>query len=583
MREIVHVQAGQCGNQIGSKFWEVVADEHGVDPTGTYQGDSDLQLERINVYFNEATGGRYVPRCVLMDLEPGTMDSVRAGPYGQIFRRVISGVMLKFSKRASLRLASARLNSAGGAAEPPFNECVGLFFDKAAPFTNVPKNLLTHIKGCKTIVSLRFPVLIDGKVEVFQGYRAQHSYHKLPCKGGIRYALDVDLQEVEALASLMTFKCAAVDVPFGGAKGGIAIDPRKYTVEQLEKITRRYTLELINRNFIGPYIDVPAPDMGTSGREMAWIVDTYKEMKFTDNISLAGCVTGKPLSQGGIRGREEATGLGVFYGTKAALEQPELLSKMGLTKGVEGKTVVIQGFGNVGYWSARFFSDAGAKVIAIIERDGAIVDKNGINIEKLNTHFRQSKTFVGYPDGVFRQNGLSCFGLECDILIPAALEKQIHRNNVEDVKAKLIGEAANGPITPFASERLRQKGAIILPDMWLNAGGVTVSYFEWLKNISNVRFGRMTKRWETNQNKRIIDTIEETTGNKLTDVRRNQLIQGAGEREIVYSGLEETMLSSFQNIMEKYNRHPDIDMRTAAYIGCIQKIADTYTLANFMF
>src|SRR5215210_4877684 len=235
-----------------------------------------------------------------------------------------------------------------------FYDSVTRSFDKAARFTSWDLGILEQIKACNSVYRMRFPVRIGDNIEVIEAYRVQHSHHKTPCKGGIRFSLEVNQDEVMALAALMTYKCAIVNVPFGGGKGGIRINPKNYSVYELEKITRRYTSELVKKNFIGPGIDVPAPEYGTGEREMAWIVDTYASLK-PGEIDAAGCVTGKPVTQGGVRGRKEATGLGVFYGIKEVCNMPKQMGKLGLSTGIEGKTVVVQGLGNVGYHSALFF------------------------------------------------------------------------------------------------------------------------------------------------------------------------------------------------------------------------------------
>jgi glutamate dehydrogenase (NAD(P)+) len=469
-------------------------------------------------------------------------------------------------------------------------ECVNKFFDQAATHTDIAPDILEQIKACSATVTFRFPVeLQEGKIQVFQAYRAQHSHHRLPCKGGIRYSDAVNLEEVEALAALMTFKCALVDVPFGGAKGGISIDPSKYSADAIEKITRRYTMELVHRNFIGPHLDVPAPDMGTGPREMAWIVDTYRNFNFTKNQGLLGCVTGKPLSQGGIRGREEATGLGIFYGVRAALDEPYVLKRMGVERGTAGKEVVVQGFGNVGYHAARFLAKEGkAKIVAVIERDGAVEDRNGIDVEDLRRHMDAKKSIVSYKGSggstIIHKDPTKALELSCDVLIPAALEQVITAGNHTQIKAKLIAEGANGPVTPIAAQALEKRGVTILPDMWLNAGGVTVSYFEWLKNINSVRFGRMTKRWEEVGSNAMLDLIENMSGHKVDPADRAKASAGAGELQLVYSGLEETMLTSFRTIMEIVDQHEGkIDMRTAAYISSISKIAKFYSMSHWIF
>ena len=341
-------------------------------------------------------------------------------------------------------------------------EMVKLNFDIACKHTAVKQDVLEVIKACDSLVRVNFPLRRDdGTIEVIRGYRAQHSHHRLPCKGGIRYSDEVDLQEVEALASLMTFKCSVVDVPFGGAKGGIAIDPKKYSVHELEVITRRYTMELWRYGMIGPAKDVPAPDMGTGPREMAWIKDTYTTLFAGNDIAAVGCVTGKPLSQGGINGRTEATGLGLYYTTKEFLDNAAFCSKHGMEKGIRGKTVVVQGFGNVGFYAAKFLSEmGGARVVGVIEYNGAVFNPAGLNIEDLKRHHAAKGTLLGFK-GATSELGASraLEGLEkqCDILVPAALEKQITKHNAHSIKARLIVEGANGPTTPFAEEILIKK------------------------------------------------------------------------------------------------------------------------------
>ncbi|MCL4155815.1 UNVERIFIED_CONTAM: hypothetical protein GTU68_029233, partial [Idotea baltica] len=361
---------------------------------------------------------------------------------------------------------------------------------------------------------MRFPVKVGKEYEVIEAYRVQHSHHKLPCKGGIRYSSMVNQDEVMALAALMTYKCAIVDVPFGGGKGGIRISPKNYNEDQLQRITRRYTTELIKKNFIGPGIDVPAPDYGTGAREMAWILDTY--LTFNPGmIDGAGCVTGKPVPLGGIRGRTEATGKGVFFGTREAVSIKEDMDEIGLETGLDGKTVVVQGLGNVGYYSAKFFSEAGSKIIGVSEYEGAIVDPKGLDIEKLMKWRKKTGSIKGFPGSKNLKDRADALELECDILIPAALEQQIHSGNAKRVKAKIIAEAANGPVTPEAEAILLKKGVMILPDMYLNAGGVTVSYFEWLKNLSHVRFGRMDKRFTQSTNQNILEMMEKMTDRSI--------------------------------------------------------------------
>ena len=458
-----------------------------------------------------------------------------------------------------------------------FFQSVEKSFDKAATFTSFDPGILEQIKACNSVYQMRFPLKRDdGSVEVIEAYRVQHSHHKTPCKGGIRFSDEVNQDEVMALASLMTYKCAIVNVPFGGGKGGIKINPKKYSVYELEKITRRYTSELVKKNFIGPGIDVPAPDYGTGSREMAWIVDTYASLK-PGEIDAAGCVTGKPVTQGGVRGRTEATGLGVFFGIREVCNMPDVMKKLGLEVGIKGKKVVVQGIGNVGYHCAKFFRENGAIVICIAEHDGAVYNENGLHEDQLIDQRNKTGSILNAPGNTTLAKSSDALELECDILIPAALENVINGDNAARVKAKIIGEAANGPCTPEADEIFIKKGILCVPDMYLNAGGVTVSYFEWLKNLSHVRYGRMEKRFNENMNMQIINQMETLTGKSVGESQKKQIVHGADEQELVHSGLEETMITATREIMEIWQSNPSIpDMRTAAYVSAINKVATSY-------
>ena len=462
------------------------------------------------------------------------------------------------------------------ATENNFYQNVELYFDNAAAFTKHPHGLLNQIKVCNSIYKMQFPVKIGNEYEVIEAFRVQHSHHRIPTKGGIRYSMHVNQDEVMALAALMTYKCAIVDVPFGGAKGGVRIDPSKYSVSQLQRITRRYTHELIKKNFIGPAIDVPAPDYGTSSREMAWILDTYLSYA-SDQIDGYGCVTGKPVTLNGIRGRTEATGRGVYFGIREALSNKEDAKLMGVKPGVEGKTVVIQGLGNVGSYSARYLQDAGARVIAISEHEGAIHNEKGLDIRKLIKHREETGSVMKFPGAKPLKSREQAMELECDILVPAALENQINKDNAPSIKAKMVAEAANGPVTPLAQDILLKKNVFIIPDMYLNAGGVTVSYFEWLKNLSHVRFGRMDKRFTQYSNEAIISTMERMTSKSLGRKERKLVTKGADEIDIVDSGLEETMVDAYNQIHDVWKRNKKIkDMRTAAFVLAINKVAEAY-------
>ncbi len=451
-------------------------------------------------------------------------------------------------------------------------------FAAAAAFLDYPQGLLDQIRVCNSIYKFHFPVRReDGKgYEVIDAWRAEHSHHKLPVKGGIRYSPDVNEDEVLALAALMTFKCAIVDVPFGGAKGAIRIDPRKTSPEQLERITRRYTAELVKKNFIGPGIDVPAPDYGSGPREMAWIADTYEQFH-TGEIDASGCVTGKPVYLGGIRGRKEATGRGVFFGLRECVNDDDLMKQLGLPMGLAGKRVVVQGLGNVGYHAAKFLEEAGAVLVGLAEWEGAITNPKGLRVDDVVRHRTETGKITGYPGARDLATTEEALFVECEILVPAALENVITAGNAGKVRAKIVGEAANGPVTADADEILRKKGVVVVPDMYLNAGGVTVSYFEWLKNLSHVRFGRMEKRYEEMAYSRMVKSLENTTGKTLTDTERALLVRGADEEDLVNSGLDETMIDAYREIRATQRRFPKVqDLRGAALIGAIDKIALSY-------
>lgn len=462
--------------------------------------------------------------------------------------------------------------------EMSFYQGVEHYFDKAAAHTSYHKGLLDQIKACNSILQVRFPVRVDDGYQVIEAYRVQHSHHKQPCKGGIRYSEEVNQDEVMALAALMTYKCAIVDVPFGGAKGGIKINPRKYSEETLQRITRRYTTELIKKNFIGPGIDVPAPDMGTGAREMAWILDTYLTFN-PNNIDGYGCVTGKPISQGGVRGRVEATGLGVFYGLNALCSNAEDMKQLGLTPGIEGKRVVVQGLGNVGSNAAEIFEKHGAIIVGLGEYEGSIYNPKGLDVKAVLAHRKATGKITDFEGAKNIGDSAACLELECDILIPAAIERVIHAGNADRIKAKIIGEAANGPVTPEAEPVLVKKGIWVVPDIFLNAGGVTVSYFEWLKNLSHVRFGRMDKRFQEHSHSNMLKTIENLTGRSVSPFEREMITKGASEADLVYSGLEETMVNSYLQIRETFKSNAAIEaegLRTAAFIVALEKVATSY-------
>lgn len=461
--------------------------------------------------------------------------------------------------------------------QPNFYESVSASISKAADLSDIPKGLLAQIKVTNAIYKMSFPVKVGNSYEVITAYRAQHSHHRLPTKGGIRFSPHVHQDEVMALASLMTFKCALVDVPFGGAKGGIRINPKKYTEKELERITRRYTAELIRKNFIGPGIDVPAPDMGTGPREMAWILDTYTSMNHGE-IDATACVTGKPVTQYGIAGRNEATGRGVFYGLREALSYEDDMKALGLTVGMKGKTIAIQGLGNVGSFAASICqNEGGAKIVAVAEYEGSIYNPDGIDINKLLKHRKAKGTIMSFPGVKKLKNNDDALFVDCDILIPAALESVIHKGNAKKIKAKIIGEAANGPVTFDGEKILLQSGVMIVPDFYLNAGGVTVSYFEWLKNLSHLRFGRMEKRFDTRAYDKLVDFVLKATGGTISNREREFLTKGADEIDLVRSGLEETMITAYGDIRAMWKRRKKVkDLRTAAFLVSLNKISNDY-------
>jgi glutamate dehydrogenase (NAD(P)+) len=461
--------------------------------------------------------------------------------------------------------------------EPHFFNDVCSFVDQAAQFINHDKGLINQIKACNSVYRFEFPIRRGNSFEIIHAWRVEHSQHMSPTKGGIRYSEMVNEDEVMALAALMTYKCAIVNVPFGGAKGGIKINPKNYTVAELETITRRYTVELIKKNFIGPGIDVPAPDYGSGEREMSWIADTYLTMN-PGQLDALGCVTGKPLALHGIAGRKEATGRGVAYAIRECVSIAEDMQPLGLSAGLSGKKIIIQGLGNVGYHSAKFLIEFGATIVGLCEYEGAIYNEDGLDPDDVFNHRKNTGSILGYPKAK-KEFKDSSEGLEqdCDILVPAALEDQITEKNIARIKAKIIAEAANGPTSPAAAAAFIKKGGIIIPDMYANAGGVTVSYFEWLKNLSHVAFGRMGRRYDENSNINIMNMVESTTGVTLTQAQRAVIAKGASELEIVNSGLEDTMVRSYHEIREIKKSNSKIDsLRTAAFIGAVDKIAVSY-------
>ena len=463
-----------------------------------------------------------------------------------------------------------------------FRESVDIMYERAASLLDLKPGIEEKIRVCNSTYTVRFGVRLNGKIQTFTGYRSVHSEHMEPVKGGIRYAKSVNQNEVEALAALMTYKCALVEIPFGGAKGGLCIDPREFEDHELELITRRFAYELVKRNLIHPSQNVPAPDMGTSEREMAWIADQYTRMNTTD-INGRACVTGKPINAGGIAGRIEATGRGIQYALREFFRHPKDRAAAGLKGNLEGKNIIIQGLGNVGYHASHFLStEDGALITAIIERNGALLNSKGMNVDEVYAHKLETGSVKGCKEGKFVKDGALVLENECDILIPAAIEGVINMSNAKNIKAPLIIEAANGPVTAEADDVLRSKGCVIIPDMYANAGGVTVSYFEWVKNLSHIRFGRMRRKQEESRQKLLINELIRIMGEmnskaKLTEGFINNYLRGAGEIELVRSGLDDTMCTAYQSMREVWHAREDVeDLRVAAYLVAIERIAKSY-------
>jgi len=461
--------------------------------------------------------------------------------------------------------------------EPTFRESVNMMFDKAISLIDISPGLAQKIKVCNSTYTVRFGVKLRGDIHTFTGYRSVHSEHKEPVKGGIRFATSVNQDEVEALAALMTYKCALVEAPFGGSKGGLHIDPTQWEPDEIEKITRRFAYELIKRDLIHPSQNVPAPDMGTGEREMAWIADQFRRMN-TSEINADACVTGKPLNKGGIIGRVEATGRGVQYALQEFFRHKDDVKTSGLSGSLAGKRIIVQGLGNVGYHASQFLStEDGCKITAVIERDGAVINDDGININQLQTHLIENKGVKGFSGANYVSNGSEILEKDCDILIPAAMEGVINLSNAQRIKANVIIEAANGPVTAGADEILTAAGTIIIPDMYANAGGVTVSYFEWVKNLSHIRFGRMQRRQQASSNHILVEEMERLIGKPVSEDFKNKFFKGAGELELVRSGLEDTMCTAYQQMHDTWRSNENIDsLRTAAYVLALTKVADSY-------
>lgn len=458
-----------------------------------------------------------------------------------------------------------------------FREGVDRMVDRATLAAGLDPNTAQIIKASSAVLQVRFPVRVRGGIEVFTGWWSVHSTHRLPAKGGLRFAPHVNQDETEALSALMSYKCALADIPFGGAKGGLMIDPSRYSVDALREITRHFAQELARRGFLDPATNVPAPDMGTSAREMAWIADTYKSL-YPEDVNQDACVTGKPVNRGGIPGRTEATGKGVQLALQEYFRHPEEVAKSGLNDGLTGKRIVVQGLGNVGYHAAKFLAEEDqARIVAIIERDGAVINEAGLNVHDVRQYLAEHGGVKGFSGGSYQEHGSKVLEMDCDILIPAALESQIHAENAMHIQARLIAEGANGPVTYEADEILRRRGVVMLPDVWVNAGGVTVSYFEWTRNLSHMRFGRLQRRFDELRGQNYASALEQMTDTEMPSRLRAEIVRGASELDLVRSGLDDTMRAAFADIRDTLKRNPEIqDYRTAAYVIAIRKLAQSY-------
>lgn len=461
--------------------------------------------------------------------------------------------------------------------ELSFLQSVDKMYDDAAKYVEMGPGVEHKIKVCNNTLTVRFGVRINGRIETFVGYRAVHSDHIYPVKGGLRFAPSVNQDEVEALAALMTYKCAVMGVPYGGSKGGLCIDPKAWSEDDLERITRRFARELIAKNYISPAVNVPAPDMGTNETTMAWIADEYRR-SHPDELNYWACVTGKPVAAGGIRGRAEATGRGVQYSIHNFFRHPEDLARTGMDADLRGKRIVIQGLGNVGYHAAKFLEEDGCKITAVIEWDGAVINDEGLNIEALKAHQLKTGSIKGFEGATsFEENGAALLEKACDILIPAALEGVINKGNAANINCKLLVEAANGPTTYDADQILKERGIVVMPDMYVNAGGVTVSYFEWVKNLAHMRFGRMERRYHEMEQQRLASILEQMTGKSIPEEFSSGFIAGADELDLVRSGLDDYMRSAYERIHDIWNNDANVsDMRTAAYISGIRMVANSY-------
>ena len=456
--------------------------------------------------------------------------------------------------------------------KPTFKENVDSFVTLTSKIIRFPKDVIEYIKYSHSIMQVTVGVKIKNKICNFVGWRAVHSEHRLPSKGGIRFSPNVNQDDTEALAALMTYKCAVVNVPFGGSKGSLKINPKNYSEKELRLITKNYATKLAKKGFLNPALNVPAPDLGTSEKEMVWIMDAYRNL-FPEDINYTACVTGKPVEHGGIRGRDNATGRGVEETIREYFRHLKLLKKIKLKEKLKDNSIVIQGFGKVGRsLSLDLYNRDQAKIIAVGDFTGYLINRQGIDINKLSKHYLKNKKINHFKGAKFIKKASGVLLLNCDILIPAATESVITLNNANKIKAKLIIEAANGPITYRADQILNKRGIDILPDIFVNAGGVIVSYYEWVKNISHIRFGRLQRRFDEQKMRDVIAAISKTTSKSISPLLYKKITSGATEKDLAYSGLEDTMREAFQEILKEKNKNKKLNFRTAAYAIALKKL-----------
>ena len=445
------------------------------------------------------------------------------------------------------------------------------FIERAATYTRTPSSFIEGLKTCSHVLELTLPIKRDdGSLDFFVAYRAHHSNHTSPMSGGIRYAPNMQLEDVEALAGLATMKLACVDIPFGGANGGISVDPKDLSDKELERLTRRYAHELYKASFMGPGLDVLGPDMGTNSKIMAWMMDEYSQLAPGDTEA-QGVVTGKPEASGGIHGREEAAGYGFYLALKQFLSNQNLAESTELSNKLNDKTYIIQGFGNSGYNISNFlYEKENAKIIGIVEIDGATYNKDGLDINALKKHYDKHSTVKGFSGGETHANGDAILFKPCDVLIPAASIATINNTNAHFLNCKIVAEGCNMPVSLKAEKYLINNGVTILPDLVMNSGAAISSYFEYVKNIGHISPGKLTKRWELRANESIMKYIAQLLGSELPTSE----LQVASDLEIMRSALEDSIITAVKSVELTAKRFA-IGYRDAAYVNSLNRIYES--------